>query len=99
MKAVLRSPIAALIVMALIATGLRCAYAIARLPISSPAEYVLGCCWGYPMMIWMNHDAVRGRRRPCFDFGLFILYAFPVSLLWYCVWSRGWRGMLLLLGL
>lgn len=47
----------------------------------------------------MNHDALRRRRRPCFDFGLFLLYAFPLSMLWYCFWSRGWRGLLLLIGL
>jgi len=99
MKSLLRSPIAALIVMALIATALRCAYAFARLPISSPAEYVLGLCWGVPVVIWMNYDAVRRRCRPCFDFGLFLIYAFPLSVLWYCFWSRGWRGTLLLLGL
>jgi hypothetical protein len=37
--------------------------------------------------------------RPCFDFGLFLVYAFPVSILWYCFWSRGRHGFLLLLGL
>jgi hypothetical protein len=99
MKSLLRSPIAALIVMALIGTALRCAYAFAHLPISSPANYLLGYCWELPVIIWMNHDALRRRCRPCFDFGLFLLYAFPLSLLWYCFWSRGWRGMLLLLGL
>jgi hypothetical protein len=34
---------------------------------------------------------------PCFDFGLFAVLFFPVSLLWYCCWSRGWSGLLLLL--
>jgi hypothetical protein len=99
MKSIFRSPLAALIVMALIGTGLRCAYAFAGLRVSSPAEYVLGLCWGVPVVIWMNHDAFRRRSRPCFDFGLFLLYAFPLSMLWYCFWSRGWRGTLLLLGL
>ena len=89
MKSLLRSPIAALIVMALIATALRCGYAFARLPVSSPAEYILGLCWGVPVVIWMNYDAVRRRSRPCFDFGLFLIYAFPLSMLWYCFWSRG----------
>jgi hypothetical protein len=99
MKSLLRSPLAALVVMAFIAMALRCAYAFARLPVSSPAEYVLGFCWGVPIVIWMDHDAVRRRCRPCFDFGLFLVYAFPLSLLWYCFWSRGWRGLFLLLGL
>jgi hypothetical protein len=99
MKSIFRSPIAALIVMALIGTGLRCAYASHQRRLSSPAEYVAGLCWGVPVAIWMNHDALRRRRRPCFDFGLFLLYAFPLSMLWYCFWSRGWRGLLLLIGL
>jgi hypothetical protein len=36
---------------------------------------------------------------PCEDGAAPASYAFPLSLLWYCLWSRGWRGLLLLLGL
>jgi hypothetical protein len=27
------------------------------------------------------------------------LLLFPLSLAWYCLWSRGWRGLLVLLAL
>jgi hypothetical protein len=47
----------------------------------------------------MNDDAVRKRLRPSFDFGLFLVATFPLSVLWYCFWSRGWRGIKLLMGL
>jgi hypothetical protein len=30
---------------------------------------------------------------------LFLVVTFPVSIAWYCFWSRGWRGIKLLLGL
>jgi hypothetical protein len=99
MRRSLHSPTVALIVLALIATLIRCAYAVERSPLSPHAESLAVICWGWPVMIWMDYDALRRRRRPCFDFGLFLVVTFPVSMVWYCFWSRGWRGIKLLLGL
>jgi hypothetical protein len=99
MRRLLHSPTAALIVLALIATLIRCAYVVERSRLSPHAESLAAFCWGWPVMIWMDYDALRRRRRPCFDFGLFLVVTFPVSIAWYCFWSRGWRGIKLLLGL
>jgi hypothetical protein len=99
MRRIFYSPIAALIVLALIATLLRCAYVVARSPISPHANSLTAACWTFPVLIWMDSDALRKRRRPCFDFGLFLVVTFPLSVVWYCFWSRGLRGMKLLLGL
>jgi hypothetical protein len=38
-------------------------------------------------------DARRRHRTPCFDFGWLVAMFWPVSLVWYCFRSRGWRGM------
>jgi len=90
---------AALIVLALIATALRCAYAVTHTAFSPRADLVAAWCWSWPVLIWMDFDALRLRRRPCFDFGLFLVSTFPLSLAWYCFWTRGWRGIGVLLGL
>jgi hypothetical protein len=99
MRRILPNPTAALVVLALIATLIRCAYVVERAPLSRNANSLAAVCWVWPVLIWIDHDAVRRRRRPCFDFGLFLVATFPVSIAWYCFWSRGWRGTKLLLGL
>lgn len=48
------------------------------------------------MVLWVMADARRGRRTPCYDFGFLVAAFFPVSLVWYVVWSRGRRGLLTL---
>ncbi len=49
------------------------------------------------LLLWMDADARRSGHVPCFDFGLFAILTFPLSLAWYCFWSRRWRGLLVLL--
>ena len=53
--------------------------------------------WGVFLAWWVVADAQRGRRVPCFDFGMFAYLAIPWSVVWYCFWSRGWRGIVMLL--
>ena len=45
------------------------------------------------VMLWAIGDAQHRRCTPFFDFGLLIWYLFPLSLLGYLVWTRGWRGL------
>jgi hypothetical protein len=53
--------------------------------------------WTFALLCWFEMDA-RGRRiLPCYDFGYLCYVCLPVSLAWYCLWSRGFRGILLLL--
>jgi hypothetical protein len=49
------------------------------------------------VLFWIVADARRRTGIPCFDFG-FLCYVFlPFAFPWYCFWSRGWRGALMLL--
>ena len=66
---------------------------------SHDVETVLGFAWTLLLLMWMQADARRRRCVPCFDFGFLAYATFPLSIAWYCVWSRGWRGLRLLLGL
>ncbi len=50
------------------------------------------------ILYWVVADARRRRRVPCHDFGFLVGIYLPVSLIWYLVWSRGLRGLLLLGG-
>jgi hypothetical protein len=40
------------------------------------------------------NDARRRRLVPCYDFGLYCWVSFPLTVTWYCLWSRKWRGLL-----
>ena len=51
------------------------------------------------LLAWIAADAKQRRRTPCFDFGLFLLALWPLSLFWYCFATRGWRGLALAVGL
>jgi hypothetical protein len=59
-------------------------------------DVVSAVSWEVLSILWVVADA-RGRRVvPCFEFGFLCLVFFPISLAWYCFWSRGWRGLLTL---
>ena len=55
--------------------------------------------WGLMLAMWTDADARLRRVLPCDDFGLLVVIFFPLSLVWYCFWSRGWRGAILFIGL
>jgi hypothetical protein len=51
---------------------------------------------------WVEADARYLRRVPCYEFGAFVLFGWPIAVPWYCLWSRGrpgWRVALALIGL
>jgi hypothetical protein len=48
------------------------------------------------VVLWVLADASRRRRVPCHDFGFFVLAAFPLSVIWYVLWTRRLRGLLVL---
>jgi hypothetical protein len=54
-------------------------------------------CWALALILWIEGDARRRRITPCHDFGFLVGVFFPVSVVWYASWSRGHRGVLLLL--
>jgi hypothetical protein len=51
------------------------------------------------LIAWIEADAKELRLTPCFDFGLFLLALWPLSLFWYCIRARGWSGLALAIGL
>ncbi len=100
MRPLLTTPAAPLAAFSLATAAFLCAFVAMRRPPTTGAEMVLALGWGLMLLLWADADARRRRRVPCFDFGLLAAVFFPVSVAWYCVWSRGWgRGLLLLLAL
>jgi hypothetical protein len=50
------------------------------------------------LVFWIIADARRRHCMPCHDFGFLVGLFLPVSLVWYLIWTRGWRGLALLVG-
>jgi hypothetical protein len=99
MRRIWQNSFTPLIVLTLVATMVRCMAVMRRAPFDPRSDYVTTLCWALPVLVWMDYDVIRRHRRPCYDFGLFLTMTFPFSVLWYCFWSRGRRGLRLLLGL
>jgi hypothetical protein len=98
--ALFRSPSMPLILFAIGTALIVCGYQSAGAVPSRGAELIIGTSWMLFLLVWMDADALRRGGRPCYDFGFLSALVFPASLLWYCIWSRGWkRGLLTLFGL
>jgi len=50
-------------------------------------------------ILWVEADVRRRSGLPCYDFGFLVAVCLPASLIWYAIWSRGWRGLFLLAAL
>src|SRR5688572_25931879 len=85
---------------ALVLTGL---WPIVRVfagaPVTELELLVLSYVPGVFVMLWAMGDAQRQRCTPLFDFGLLMWLLFPLSLLGYLMWTRGWRGAVVFAGL
>ncbi len=97
MRRYLENPTAHLITFAVFEMIVLLAVVGAGAPISNDLMYVATYGWVFLLMLWVVADAKHRHRVPCYDFGFFVFYFFPVTIVWYCLWSRGWRGMLMLL--
>lgn len=51
------------------------------------------------VLLWMSDDAHRRRCTPCHDFGFLMWYLFPLTLLGYLLWTRGWWGLVVFVGM
>ena len=49
--------------------------------------------------LWVEGDARRRRRVPCYELGAFVTFGWPVAVPCYCVWSRGRAGWRVAFGL
>lgn len=94
---VLAHPLAPLVLLALATTAALCTLAWTSSAPSAAADMLLSYGWALMLLLWMDADARHRRRLPCYDFGMLAGFFFPLSLLWYCFWSRGWRGLFVLL--
>jgi hypothetical protein len=74
-------------------------YLRAEIVPSPTFEMVTSVSWAFLIIYWMVADARYRRKVLCFDFVFLCYVLFPLTVLWYCFWSRGWRGILTLLGL
>ena len=80
-------------------TILETIYRVVGAPPSESINLLFGVCWSIAFIFWIEADARRRGILPCHDFGFLVAVYFPVSVVWYAFWSRGRRGMLLLLSL
>jgi hypothetical protein len=92
-------PIVPLLAFSVALSGLLSAYvAIGYVP-SATFDIAASFVWTVLLALWIVADARRRMGIPCFDFGLYCYCFMPITVSWYCIRSRGWRGVLLLLAI
>jgi hypothetical protein len=90
----------AILVAAVIAvTALLIIHATVGPPPSETVQFLTSFGLVLAFILWVTADARSRRRTPCYDFGFLVVVFFPASLVWYVLWSRGWRGLLTLAAL
>ncbi len=99
MRSLVCNPLTPLVAFAVALTACLGLYLLAGLVVSPAFEALVSFGWVFLLVLWMDADARHRRQVPCFDFGLLVWQLFPLSVAWYCLWSRGWRGLLLIAGL
>lgn len=92
-------PLTPLFAYAIVLAMLLVVYASAGYAPSRNFDSATSLAWPLLVACWAAADARRRRVTPCFDFGFFCYALLPIAVPAYCLWSRGWRGMLTLLGL
>jgi hypothetical protein len=95
--AVIAHPLAPLVALSAVTAVALCLAAGTGVATSAGSDLVLGYGWALMLLLWMDADARRLRRVPCFDFGFLAALFFPLSVAWYCWWSRRWRGVFVVL--
>ena len=75
------------------------AYQVTGAEFSRPAALLFSYGTPAAVAVWIDADARRRRRSPCWEFGAFVVFAWPVAVPTYCFWSRGREGWRLLGGL
>jgi hypothetical protein len=92
-------PLAPLLLFSVALTVLLVTYVVAGLMPSPTFEYVASFFGSMLLALWVVADARRKTGVPCFDFGFFCYMFLPLAVPWYCFWSRGLRGLLMLAAL
>jgi hypothetical protein len=89
-------PLGILILAVALLAAAQAGYVARGKTLSDAAELLLSIGLALAFVLWMVADARTRRQTPCYDFGFLVALFFPVSLLWYVVWSRGWKGTFML---
>jgi hypothetical protein len=92
-------PLAPLLLFSVALTALLVTYLAVGLSPSPTFEFIASFFWSLLLALWIVADVRRKSGVPCFDFGFFCYLFLPIAVPWYCVWSRGVRGLLLLVGI
>jgi hypothetical protein len=74
-------------------------YAWLRADPPEAADSILSFGTWLLVIYWIVADARQRRCVPCFDFGYLVGISLPFSLIWYALWTRSRRGVLLLLAI
>ena len=90
-------PLVPLLLFSVTLTVLLAAYVVRGVAPSETFEILVAWIWSLLLALWVVTDARRRRSIPCYDFGLFCYLFVLVVAPAYCFWSRGWRGILILL--
>jgi hypothetical protein len=75
------------------------AFACSLSPDGKRLAAILTYAFPFFVVLWVLSDARRGGSTPCFDFGFFLAVGFPVSVAWYLLCPKGFRGLLVLAAL
>jgi hypothetical protein len=97
MRKLLGHPLTPLLLFSVALTALMIAYVIGGAAPSEAFDIFVSWVWSILAALWVVADARRRDTIPCYDFGLFCYLFFPVVVPGYCFWSRGWRGLLMLI--
>lgn len=74
-------------------------HAVAGVPPTELELVVLSYVPTVFVLLWMAADAQHRRCTPCYDFGLLMSLLFPLTLLAYLLWTRGWWGIAVFMGI
>jgi hypothetical protein len=71
-----------------------------QVKVSPIVEGVASMGYVFLVAVWAGADAQRRRQYvPCYGFKCLAYLCFALPMAWYCLRSRGWRGLLLIAGL
>ena len=73
-------------------TSIAIAYHMVGAEPSRPAQLLFS--YGPPagVAVWIEADARRRRRSPCWELGALVWFAWFIAVPTYCFWSRGRSG-------
>ena len=87
-----------LLLLAVSLSAFNCLYVINDVAYSLPAGLLNIYLLPLSIMIWVVWDARSRNCTPCHDFGFFVYLWWIFAIPGYLIWTRGLRGLLVLIG-